>query len=186
MTHQNFVIFPSFTKASYSGTVSRMKVDNVSALVWTKILTSWWIIQVWTILLTVVTATQVSTCLSFQILWTNSLISKLIHPKSLFCWIQSKKIFTDNCPVKNTQYDQFELRNNRGENSYKKLTLEDCQLLCQKTHGCIFFNHDERSKICWLKWGLGFTMQIKPYQQFGPKYCPSNKILISWSWNIPV
>ena len=80
------------------------------------------------------------------------------------------------CPIQNYHYAGFLLNNNKGENDYEDVTVEECQILCQKTHGCMFFNYNNKSKTCWLKWGVGIKQESK-YQdsteQFGPKNCPS-------------
>ena len=80
---------------------------------------------------------------------------------------------SSSCPGKSYYYSGFSIQNNKDKNEYKRVSLEECQLLCQKTQGCIFFNFDSATDSCWLKWGLGIYIEGSSTDIFGPKNCPS-------------
>ena len=56
----------------------------------------------------------------------------------------------------NNNYGGFGLTNNNGHNFYGDIyTTEECQILCDITPGCNFFNYNRQQKLCFLKYGLG-------------------------------
>ena len=75
--------------------------------------------------------------------------------------------------MKGDSYIGFPLLNFGGSNSYQKITLEECQLLCQITDGCLYFGYNSRgtNNICSLKYGMG-QMEKKSWMEIGPKFCP--------------
>ena len=48
--------------------------------------------------------------------------------------------------------------------------MEECQILCDLTTGCNFFNYDTKLKWCFLKYGVG-QEQAKTRRYFGQKSC---------------
>ena len=53
-------------------------------------------------------------------------------------------------------YQGFALYNHVGKNSYSKVDSKDeCQILCDLTNGCNFFNFNSAQRTCHLKYGVG-------------------------------
>ena len=53
-------------------------------------------------------------------------------------------------------YGGFGLANNNNHNYYGDIhTKEECQILCDITPGCNFFNYNRQQLLCYLKYGLG-------------------------------
>ena len=68
-------------------------------------------------------------------------------------------------------YKGFDLKNNGGESAYRGADSKDeCQILCDLTIGCNFFNYDTKLKWCFLKYGVG-QEQAKTRRYFGQKSC---------------
>ena len=81
----------------------------------------------------------------------------------------------DRCTFSGVKYEGFGLKRHEGNNVYTWInTVEECQLLCQITEGCNFFNTDLGTGKCWLKHGVG-VKKTSPTgntnENFGAKYC---------------
>ena len=80
----------------------------------------------------------------------------------------------DACISSRVKYEGYSLKRHNGNNVYSWVnTVEECQLLCQITKGCNFFNIDLASGNCWLKHGVGVKKTTGSLNDnFGAKYCP--------------
>ena len=60
----------------------------------------------------------------------------------------------DNYPRRGHHYSGFPLRNFANTNEYGKVTVDECQYMCQIASECLYYNHNEHN-VCWLKYGIG-------------------------------
>ena len=68
-------------------------------------------------------------------------------------------------------YSGFALANNNNENMYGNIdTKEECQILCDITPGCNFFNYNGPQLACYLKYGIGES-KTQIAVKFGFKSC---------------
>ena len=72
----------------------------------------------------------------------------------------------DNKTIKGNQYFGFPLNNYGGRNIYSKVTIDECQYLCEITALCRYFNYGNEK--CYLKFGVGKKHETNGY--FGYKY----------------
>ena len=87
-------------------------------------------------------------------------------------------IFIDNYPRRGHHYQGFPLRNFARENAYEKVTVDECQYLCQITKECLYFNHNV-DDVCWLKFGIGFKKKVDdpdPSRYMGNKYSSGEEL----------
>ena len=68
-------------------------------------------------------------------------------------------------------YSGFALANNNDQNIYGNIyTKEECQILCDITPGCNFFNYNGPQLACYLKYGIGES-KTQIDVKFGFKSC---------------
>ena len=77
-------------------------------------------------------------------------------------------------------YGGFGLTNNNDHNYYGDIhTKEECQILCDITPGCNFFNYNGPQLACYLKYGIGESKsQIDV--KFGFKGCKGVKLRLRY------
>ena len=85
----------------------------------------------------------------------------------LYCIIISKGY----CVRKEEGFDAFPLKNFGNESAYAEISVEECQLLCQMTKGCLYFGYNNIRTECYLKYGMGIGHSLT-FFNIGPKFCP--------------
>jgi len=64
-----------------------------------------------------------------------------------------------------------------GNNNYGQTeTAPECQAMCQRTPGCLWFNWDDKG--CWLKTGKGKERENKPGVMTGPRNCKDSECIM--------
>ena len=89
-----------------------------------------------------------------------------------------KALSVDNYPRRGHHYQGFPLRNFGNENAYGKVTVDECQYLCQIARECLYYNHNV-DKVCWLKFGIGFKKKVDdpdPSRYIGNKYSSGEEL----------
>ena len=66
------------------------------------------------------------------------------------------------------QFIGYALDNFAGRTMYKKVENYECQYLCQITEGCYYYNYEDATKECWLKYGMGYHQASNGFN-FGHK-----------------
>ena len=65
----------------------------------------------------------------------------------------------DNYPRRGHHYQGFPLRDFANTNAYDKVSVDECQYLCQIARECLYYNHNEHG-VCWLKYGIGKKKEV--------------------------
>ena len=87
------------------------------------------------------------------------MVSK-VHQQDLF---QASHSFIDNKIIEGVNYQGLPLLNYAGTHGYSRVTLEECQYLCEITDLCRYFDYvvnssPEYKNVCYLQFGVGYRI----------------------------
>ena len=84
-------------------------------------------------------------------------------------------------------YNGFALRNYAGVSIYNRVTIEECQYLCEITAQCRYFNYGNISRDyddgCYLKFGVGHRLSIEREVAFGHKFSSGEELTFAQAKN---
>ena len=103
---------------------------------------------------------------------------------SIHLMLSASNPISDKTTIAGCHYQGFPLRNYGTKNSYSRVTLDECQYLCEISDLCQYFNYAPEVQLgkplktfydlCYLKFGVGKKVNITN-GAFGYKYSPGEK-----------
>ena len=85
---------------------------------------------------------------------------------------------SDNNKIDNINYQGYPLRNYGVSNIYSRVTVDECQYLCELSDLCRYFNYavknSKNEEACYLKFGVGRRADV--VGAYGHKYSTGKKL----------
>ena len=107
--------------------------------------------------------------------WSKLSSAKVLHSNNVCKFGVYNCFISDNYPRIRHHYDGFHLYNQAGLSCYQYLSLDECQLLCQITDQCLYFNANSQQHCC-LKYGVGEKGSAQVGRYFGNKYSSGDEL----------